>query len=241
MDYKSTTPTIYDEHKREKAERRGTGFLGFLSDLDWMLSLELEEGRPLDDSKITTAQKFFAFNQGFKFGLGIHSAVLFAMNISLYSLIWSFHLENPIWINLIFFVSVLFSLLVKIAIPIWLLEDYYVFPKGITYTYLSWFLTGYSFGIFVPELIYFISIVILATLYYVFHDINFGQWYITSMQILKKYFSHYIDYKWLPFHFAMLLLSFLPLVIKNWYKKKNPLKSYEWMPLDFIPDDKDNH
>jgi len=41
------TSTIYDEHRKEKAERRGTGFVGFLSDLDWMLSLELEEGRTI--------------------------------------------------------------------------------------------------------------------------------------------------------------------------------------------------
>ena len=237
MDSRRTTPLLYDEHRNEKAERRGTGFLGFLSDLDWMLSLELEEGRPLDDSKITTAQKFFSFNQGFKFGIGVHSAVLFMMSLALYSLLWSFKIENPILIHAIFFGNVFFSLLVKIAIPLWLIEDYYVFPKGITYTYLSWFMVGYSIGIFVPEFVYVMVVALFMGVHWILQDSLTADWFVKVNKIITKYFSHYTDWRWLPFHIFMLFLSFSPYWLLKWWKKRNPLKSYEWMPLDFIPKD----
>jgi len=229
--------TIYDEHKKEKAERRGTGFVGFLSDLDWMLSLELEEGRPLDETKITTAQKFWVFNQGLKFGIEIHFAILFLMSIALYSLLWSFKIENEWLIHAIFGLNLLFSLAVKLAIPLWLLEDYYVFPKGITHTYLSWFFFGYSIGLFIPEFFYILIISLFMGIYWILKESIDSQWFFSLVQIIDKYLPHYADFKWLPFHFIFLLFSFAPMwLIKIWRKKK-PMETYPWTPLDFIPKD----
>ena len=229
--------TIQEEHKREKAERRGVGFVGFLSDLDWMLSLELEEGRPLDETKITTAQKFSSFNQGMAFGISLHSAVLFFVSIAFYSLLWSFKIENDILIHLVWLGSVLFSLAIKIAIPLWLIEDYYIFPRGITYTYLSWFLLGYSIGLFIPEFFYVLLISLFMGIYFVMKSAITSDWWIKAVQIIEKYLPHYADFKWLPVHIFLLTLSFSPYWLLKRYKKKHPMQKYEWMPLDFVPED----
>ena len=74
--------TGYQQHREEQAQKSGTGFLGFISTLDWLRSIELEEGRPLDETKITFAQKVYAFTQGTGFGAGMHSIVLFIVSLS---------------------------------------------------------------------------------------------------------------------------------------------------------------
>lgn len=229
--------TVYDQHKREKAERRGVGFVAFLSDLDWMLSLELEEGRPLDDTKITTAQKFHVFGQAMAFGFGLHSAILLMMSIAFYSLLWSMHIESQIVAHFLWFGVIIFSLLVKFGIPLWLLEDYYIFPKGITYTYLSLFFFGYSLGLFIPELLYFLTILFFMGTYYILDATLTMQWWKTFSAFADKYLHHYTSWKYLPVHFLLLVLSFAPMWLLKRWRKKYPIETYPWIPLDFIPDE----
>jgi len=223
--------TIQEQQGLERAARRGTGFLGFLSDLDWMLSIELEEGKPLDDSKITTAQKMFSFNQGIKFAMGIHSAILFALTPAIYSYIWTLHIQNEWGVHILFLITIIFSLLVKIAIPLWLIEDYYVYPRGITYTYLSWFIFGYSLGLCIPEFIYLMIITIIAGIYFIFKASVQSSWYA----VIDKYAGHYLDWQWLLFHYAFFFVNFLPIYLLKKMKKKKPMPYLKWQPLNFIP------
>lgn len=230
--------TAYEQHKEEKAKRRGTGFVGFLSDLDWMLSLEIEEGRPLDHTKITTAQKFHTFNQGLVFGLALHTPVLFIGSFLIYTLLWSLHIESSWGVHAIWFLSVLFSLTIKIYLPKWLIDEYYIFPKGITYTYLSWFLAGYTLGLFIPEFIYFIAVVTFILFYQVFNEpLMYYQWWKKASYIIAKYLPHFAELKWIPVHFFLLLLSFSPILLLKLHRKRHPFQETKYMPLDFIPKD----
>lgn len=236
---RGTITTIYEQHKRERAERRGVGFVAFLSDLDWMLSLELEEGRPLDDTKITTAQKFHIFGQGLGFGFGLHSAILLMMSLAFYSFLWSMHIESQFVAHLLWFGVIIFSLLVKFGIPLWLLEDYYIFPSGITYQYLSWFFFGYSLGLFIPELIYFFTILFFMGLYTILDITLTQQWWKDFSSFADKYLHHYTSWKYIPIHFLLLVLSFAPMFLLRRWRKKYPIESYPWIPLDFIPSEED--
>ncbi len=230
---------VYEQHKQEKAKRRGVGFVGFLSDLDWMLSLEIEEGKPLDETKITTAQKFHTFSQGIAFGLSVHTPVLFIVSSAFYLLLYATpELQNKIGSSIIFLLTILFSLSVKVLIPKWLIDDYYIFPKGITYTYLSWFLGGYSLGLFIPEFIYFLGILFFMGMFNLVDEpMMYYDWWYSFSEFVKVYLSHFVEFKWLPLHFFMLILTFFPIYLLKRHRKKHPFEKKKWMPLDFVPED----
>lgn len=225
--------TIYDIHKEERASRSGVGFVAFLSDLDWASSLELEEGRPLDERKVVSSQRYHFFGQGFIFGAGLHSAILFVMNIGFYLLVSSVG-DNSFVAHSIWFGILVLSVMLKIAIPLWLLEEYYVFPKGITYTYLNFFLFGYALGLFAPEFVYFLFVLLFMGLFNIL-DLTIQNSHIWSAvsTFAHKYLLHYISAKYIPVHFLMLVLSFAPLWIFKWWKKTHKTERLPWSPLDF--------
>jgi len=225
--------TVDDKVKQEEAQRRGTGFITVLSDLDWYLSLELDEERPLDERKITTNQRLFQIMKGVEFGAMVHAGVLMGLSLSVGLLLWSFKATNPVIINLAWFYVLGMSLLLKIGIAYWLVDRYYIFPKGITYTYLANFLGGYSVGLFIPELFMFIASSILSFMFFVFHEKH-----ITNKVIvfIHKYFPHFTDVYFIPINFVSLLLCFAPYLILRLRRKKSTLEE-KFMPLDYMPKD----
>lgn len=228
----------YWEHKEEEARKTGTGFLGFISTLDWLKSIEMEEGRPLDETKITFAQKVYAFTQGAAFGSSMHSIVLFLLSLALYSLIYSMHLKNYFAVMFIHFLVMLFSLMLKLVIPLWMVQDYYLFNRGITYTYLRWFISGYSLGLFIPEFFYTLFVVIFILIYNAIVP-DFME--IEKVKIVSEFLNHYFpqftSLYFIPVHIIFLFMSYLPSWVLRYMEKKYPVSRYQWMPLDYIPDD----
>ena len=236
MSKQQNTRATYNKHLEEKAERRGTGFVGFLSDLDWTLSLELEEGKPLDETKITTAQKLYYFGQGLSFGGIMHGLVLFGLSFAFYLWIFSAGVENEYLIHSIFWIITAFGFGMKVIIPLWILDEYYTFPFGVTYTILAWFIYGYSLGLFIPEFIYSVILTILGFGYLILKDLPY-EWMFKATVFIQKYLPQYADIRWIPFHFFMAFLSFLPNVVLFIYRKRHPVKKYKWLPLNHIPED----
>jgi len=91
----ATRRAVEDAIKKEEAQRRGSGIITVLSDLDWYLSLELDEERPLDDKKITTNQRLFQIIKGVEFGALVHASVLFGLSVSVGLVLWSAYDKSP--------------------------------------------------------------------------------------------------------------------------------------------------
>jgi len=234
MSNKQSQRANYNQHLEEKAERRGTGFVGFLSDLDWMLSLELEEGRPLDETKITTAQKLYFLGQGFKFGGSLHALTLFGLSFAFYLVLFTAKIENHYVIHGVFWFITAFGFVLKLIIPLWLITEYYTFPRGITYTTLSWFIYGYSLGLFFSELLYTVFLTFLSIGYLVIRDYD---WMYSISIFIDKYLPQYSDIKWIPVHLFFAFMGFLPNLVLKIYRKRHPIKKYKWMPLNHIPEE----
>ncbi len=225
--------TAYDKIREEDAQRRGTGFITVLSDLDWYLSLELDEERPLDERKITTNQRLFQILKGVEFGMMMHAGVLMGLSLSVGLLLWSMKVVNPIIINLAWFYVLFMSLAVKIGISYWLVDRYYIFPKGITYTYLSNFLGGYSVGLFIPEFFMFLFSSVLSFMFFILKEKHITNKFIL---FIHKYLPHFTDIKFIPINFISLILCFAPIFVLRFRRKKSTLEA-KFMPLDYIPED----
>jgi hypothetical protein len=225
---------VYREIQDEKAKRRGTGFLGFISDLDWLLSLELEEGRPLDATKITTGQKVYIFEIGFILGFGVHGAVLFGLTVAFWLFLYGTQ-NAPVWIShLGYGVVLLFSLLIKLAIPLWFLETYYLYPRGVIYTYLLWFLWGYAFGLFLPDLGMLLIFLFVKGGLFLVEGTDF---YKRIYPYIEKYAPQFTSWWWFIIEFILSFFSFAPPFLLYFWRKLKPLGKYPWLPLDFIPDE----
>lgn len=226
---------IYRETQDEKAKRRGQGLLGFISELDWLLSLELEEGKPLDETKITTGQKVYIFEIGFLNGLGIHGLVLFGLSLAF--ILFLYGTPNaPDWLPYVGWgVVLLIALLIKVLIPWWFLNTYYLYPRGVVYTYLLWFLWGFSLGLFVADFIGLIVSLGIKVILFLFEGTELYQ---KVFPYIQKYAPQFTSWWWLPVELLMPLLAFAGPFLLWLYKKKKPLGRYPWLPLDFIPDDR---
>jgi len=220
-----------DAIKREEALRRGSGIITVLSDLDWYLSLELDEERPLDDKKITTNQRLFQIVKGVEFGSLVHAGVLFGLSLSVGLLLWSMHATSPLVINIAWFYVLGMSLALKIGVAYWLIDRYYIFPRGITYTYLANFLGGYSFGLFIPEFFMFLFTLFTMFVFYVIKSTHYSN---TVIRFIEKFFPHLTDPKFIPINLISLVLCFAPYFMLIRRRKKS---SYEtkFLPLDYIP------
>jgi len=227
--------SVEDAIKREEALRRGSGIITVLSDLDWYLSLELDEERPLDDKKITTNQRLFQIVKGVEFGSLVHAGVLFGLSLSVGLLLWSMHATSPLVINIAWFYVLGMSLALKIGVAYWLIDRYYIFPRGITYTYLANFLGGYSFGLFIPEFFMFLFTLFTMFVFYVIKSAHYSN---TVIRFIEKFFPHLTDPKFIPINLISLVLCFAPYFMLIRRRKKS---SYEtkFLPLDYIPKEDD--
>jgi hypothetical protein len=224
-----------DAIKKEEAQRRGSGIITVLSDLDWYLSLELDEERPLDDKKITTNQRLFQIIKGVEFGSLVHAGVLFGLSLSVGLILWSMHVSNPLVINIAWFYVLGMSLALKIGVAYWLIDRYYIFPRGITYTYLANFLGGYSVGLFIPEFFMFLFTLFMVFVFYVMKSAHYSN---VVTKFIERYLPHFTDPKFIPIDLISLLFCFAPYVILRRRRKKS---SYEtkFLPLDYIPKEDD--
>jgi len=228
--------SLYRETQDELAKRRGSGFLAVISELDWLLALELEQGKPLDENKITTSQKVWVWEKGFLFGLGIHSAVLFSLTISF--ALYLYALDGPPWLGKFAyaFLLLLSVLILKFGIPLWFLNSYYIYPRGIVTTYLSWLLWGYSFGLFLADLIYFLFSLLSKAIVWI---LGFSEFWEKIHNFIEKYLPQLTSFWWILADLILLPLSFLPVFLLYYWKRKHPLGRYEWLPLDYVPEDED--
>jgi len=228
---------VYREVQDEKAKRRGTGFLGFISELDWLMSLELEEGRPLDETKITTGIKISVFSTGFSTALMMHTFTLFGLTIAWIFFLWGLNDNPPKWLIIGGYLFVLFmGLAFKFIVPIWLVDTYYLYPKGVVYTYLEWFIWGFTLGVFLPELGYFFLQLIAEGIVFLLKGTDIYQ---KIYPYLERYAPQLLSPWWLLVDFLAVLLSFIPPIVLYLYKRYHPLGKYPWLPLDFIPEDSD--
>jgi len=223
--------TVDDAIKREEAQRKGSGIITVLSDLDWYLSLELDEERPLDDKKITTNQRLFQIIKGVEFGSLVHASVLLGLSASVGIVLWSMHATNPFAINLAWFYVLGMSLVLKIGLAYWIIDRYYIFPRGITYTYLANFLGGYSVGLFIPEFLMFLFTLFMIFVFYILRSDHYSN---AVTKFIERYFPHFTDPKFIPINLISLALCFAPYFMLRRRRKKT---SYEtkFLPLDYIP------
>jgi len=227
--------SVEDAIKREDAQRRGSGIITVLSDLDWYLSLELDEERPLDDRKITTNQRLFQIIKGVEFGALVHASVLFGLSLSAGLLLWSTHATNPLVINIAWFYVLGMSLALKIGVAYWIIDRYYIFPRGITYTYLANFLGGYSVGLFIPEFFMLLFTLFMIFVFYIMKSAHYSN---IVTRFIERYFPHLTDPKFIPINLISLVLCFAPYFMLIRRRKKS---SYEtkFLPLDYIPKEDD--
>jgi hypothetical protein len=220
-----------DAIKKEEAQRRGSGIITVLSDLDWYLSLELDEERPLDEKKITTNQRLFQIIKGVEFGTLVHASVLFGLSASVGLVLFSMHVKNPLVINIAWFYVLGMSLALKIGVAYWLIDRYYIFPRGITYTYLANFLGGYSIGLFIPEFSMFLFTLFMILVFYIIKSAHYSN---VVIRFIERYFPHLTEPKFIPINLISIALCFAPYFMLIRRRKKS---SYEtkFLPLDYIP------
>jgi len=223
--------SVEEAIKKEEAQRRGSGIITVLSDLDWYLSLELDEERPLDDKKITTNQRMFQIIKGVEFGTLVHASVLFGLSASVGIVLWSMHATNPLAINLAWFYVLGMSLVLKIGLAYWIIDRYYIFPRGITYTYLANFLGGYSVGLFIPEFLMFLFTLFMIFVFYVIKSAHYSN---VVTRFIERYFPHFTDPKFIPIDLISLILCFAPYVMLRRRRKKSGYET-KFLPLDYIP------
>jgi len=222
---------VDDAIKKEEVQRKGSGIITVLSDLDWYLSLELDEERPLDDKKITTNQRLFQIIKGVEFGALVHASVLFGLSLSAGLLLWSTHTTNPLVINVAWFYVLGMSLVLKIIVAYWLIDRYYIFPRGITYTYLANFLGGYSVGLFIPEFFMFLFSLFMIFMFYIFRSSHYSN---ALIRFIERYLPHFIDPKFIPIDLISLILCFAPYIMLRKRRKKSGYET-KFLPLDYIP------
>jgi len=222
---------VDDAIKKEEVQRKGSGIITVLSDLDWYLSLELDEERPLDDKKITTNQRLFQIIKGVEFGALVHASVLFGLSLSAGLLLWSTHTTNPLVINVAWFYVLGMSLVLKIIVAYWLIDRYYIFPRGITYTYLANFLGGYSVGLFIPEFFLFLFTLFMIFMFYIFRSSHYSN---ALIRFIERYLPHFIDPKFIPIDLISLILCFAPYIMLRKRRKKSGYET-KFLPLDYIP------
>ena len=217
--------------KKEEVQRKGSGIITVLSDLDWYLSLELDEERPLDDKKITTNQRLFQIIKGVEFGSIVHAGVLFGLSLSVGLILWSMHVSNPLFISIAWFYVLGMSLALKLGVAYWLIDRYYIYPRGITYTYLANFLGGYSVGLFIPELLMFGFTVFMIFIFYVMKSKHYSN---VVTKFIERYLPHFTDPKFIPIDLISLALCFAPYIMLRRRRKKFGYET-KFLPLDYIP------
>jgi len=223
--------SVDDAIKKEEAQRKGSGIITVLSDLDWYLSLELDEERPLDDKKITTNQRLFQIVKGVEFGTMVHASVLFGLSLSVGVVLWSMHVTSPLVINLAWFYVLGMSLALKIGVAYWLIDSYYIFPRGITYTYLANFLGGYSVGLFIPEFFLFLFTLFMVFVFYIIKSDHYSN---VVIRFIERFFPHFTDPKFIPIDLISLVLCFAPYIMLRRRRKKSGYET-RFLPLDYIP------
>jgi hypothetical protein len=211
----------------EKAQREGKGLIGFLSDLDWLKAAELTDGRPLDEAKITTSEKLFIFLRGSKLAGGFHFLIGVFDFVLIIMFTW---LGIPVLSKV---VSFLLELLGKIFLPIYLIKEYYLFPRGLVYTYLKNYLLGLSTTFFIFG---FVS-AILKTIIFVFANIlkGTGGGIEKIITFLEKWYPPVVNPYYFAFEWLMVFLSLFPVIYFYYYAKKHPLREKPYIPLDYIP------
>jgi len=222
---------LEDSIKKEEAQRRGSGIITVLSDLDWYLSLELDEERPLDEKKITTNQRLFQIIKGVEFGSLVHAGVLLGLSFSVGVVLWSMHVTNPLVINIAWFYVLGMSLALKIGVAYWIIDRYYIFPRGITYTYLANFLGGYSFGLLIPESLLFLFSLFMIFIFYIIKSAHYSN---IVTRFIERYFPHFTDPKFIPINLISLVLCFAPYIMLR-RRRKNSSYETRFLPLDYIP------
>jgi len=211
----------------EKAQREGKGLIGFLSDLDWLKAAELTDGRPLDETKITTSEKLFLFFRGSKLAIGSHFLIGLADFVLLILFTW---LDFPILAKVI---SFMLEITVKILFPTYLVNQYYLFPRGLVYTYLK----NYFLGMTTTFFIFGFVVMILKTVVFAFANLlkGTGGGIEDVIIFLEKWYPPVVNPYYFGFEWIMLLLSFYPTVYFYYYVKHHPLIEKPYIPLDYIP------
>jgi hypothetical protein len=211
----------------EKAQREGKGFVAFLSDLDWLKAAELTDGRPLDETKITTSEKLFIFLRGSKYAAGSHLII----GLTDFVLLAIFtYFGFPIIAKLF---SFMLEISVKVLLPMRLLKQYYLFPRGLVYTYLKNFLSGMTTTLFTFGFI----AMLLKTVIFVFANLlkGTGGGVEKVIDFLEKWYPPVVSPWYFGFEWIMLILSFFPIAYFYHYTKRYPLIEKPYIPLDYIP------
>jgi hypothetical protein len=211
----------------EKALREGRGLIGFLSDLDWLKAAELTDGRPLDEAKITTSEKTFIFLRGSKLATGSHFLIGLADFVLLVLFTW---LGFPILAKIF---SFMLEISVKVLLPMQLINQYYLFPRGLVYTYLKNYLLGMTVAFFIFGFI----TMSLKTLIFVFANLLMGTGGGVEKVIvfLEKWYPPVVNPYYFAFEWIMVFLSLFPTVYFHYYVKRHPLIEKPYIPLDYIP------
>jgi hypothetical protein len=211
----------------EKAQREGKGLIGFLSDLDWLKAAELTDGRPLDEAKITTSERLFIFLRGSKLAAGSHFLIGLADFVLLVLFTW---IGFPILAKIL---SFMLEVAVKIFLPMYLLKQYYLFPRGLVYTYLKNYLLGITTTFFIFGFI----AMILKTVVFAFANLlkGTGGGVEKVIDFLEKWYPPVVNPFYFTFEWIMVFLSLFPTIYFYYYVKHHPLIEKPYIPLDYIP------
>jgi hypothetical protein len=211
----------------EKAQREGKGLIGFLSDLDWLKAAELTDGRPLDEAKITTSERLFIFLRGSKLAAGAHFLIGLADFVLLILFTW---LGFPILAK---FLSFILEISAKVLLPMYLLKQYYLFPRGLVYTYLKNYLLGMTTTFFIFGFI----AMLLKTIVFAFANLlkGTGGGVEKVIDFLEKWYPPVVNPFYFTFEWLMVFLSLFPTIYFYYYVKHHPLIEKPYIPLDYIP------
>jgi len=125
----SSRPRVIDDYKRQEyEEKRGRGVIKLLSDLQWIRNAELDNDKPYEEERILLRKRIFFMGAGASLAVSLH----FGLSVIFFTFSVLFGLLSPTAGEIYAVFAAIAKTVLLIFFPVWLIEKYHVWDKGIT-------------------------------------------------------------------------------------------------------------
>jgi len=199
---------VVDQYKiQEYEEKRGTGIIRLLSELQWIRNAEEDNDKPYEERRILPKKRvvFFLAGSGIAFSLHLTTSLLGFFSSLLAGAV------DPRLGEFIAVFSILFKITVLVGFPLWLLKTYHLWDRGITRQVLTDVVFyGYVFSVAFLTLVSMFFYIAFAFGLFVSKDSQAVKWLVEHFPFLTS---------WIAFaEYPVQLL--LILIVPYWYAKK---------------------
>ena len=140
---------VVDEYrKQEYQEKRGRGIIKLISDLQWIRNAELDNEKPYEEKRILPRKRVFFWLAG----AGLAASLHYGLSIVFFLFSVIFGLLSPTAGEVYAVLAMFLKTGLYAALPIWLIDQYHVWDRGITRLVLS----DVIFWGYVPTLVFLI-------------------------------------------------------------------------------------